>query len=109
MKINKNIFFLCGLPRSGNTLLGSIINQNPKLNVTANTILIDVVYSLYLLKENNIYKNFPDNKSLDNIIKNAFNNYYKNWKTDFIIDRGAWGTPANLNVLKSILSLLKLI
>lgn len=109
MKINKNIFFLCGLPRSGNTLLGSIINQNPKLNVTANTILIDVVYSLHLLKENNIYKNFPDNKSLDNIIKNAFNNYYKNWKTDFIIDRGAWGTPANLNVLKSIINKPKFI
>jgi len=109
VKINKNIFFLCGLPRSGNTLLGSIINQNPKLNVTANTILIDVVYSLYLLKENNIYKNFPDNKSLDNIIKNAFNNYYKNWKTNFIIDRGAWGTPANLNVLKSIINKPKFI
>jgi len=109
VKINKNIFFLCGLPRSGNTLLGSIINQNPKLNVTANTILIDVVYSLHLLKENNIYKNFPDNKSLDNIIKNAFNNYYKNWKTDFIIDRGAWGTPANLNVLKSIINKPKFI
>ncbi len=109
MKKDKKVFFLCGLPRSGNTLLGSIINQNPKLNVTANTILIDVVYSLYLLKENNIYKNFPDNKSLDNIIKNAFNNYYKNWKTDFIIDRGAWGTPANLNVLKSIINKPKFI
>jgi hypothetical protein len=109
VKKDKKVFFLCGLPRSGNTLLGSIINQNPKLNVTANTILIDVVYSLYLLKENNIYKNFPDNKSLDNIIKNAFNNYYKNWKTDFIIDRGAWGTPANLNVLKSIINKPKFI
>jgi hypothetical protein len=109
VKKDKKVFFLCGLPRSGNTLLGSIINQNPKLNVTANTILIDVVYSLYLLKENNIYKNFPDNKSLDNVIKNAFNNYYKNWKTNFIIDRGAWGTPANLNVLKSIINKPKFI
>lgn len=109
MKKNKNLFFLCGLPRSGNTLLGSIINQNPKLNVTANTILIDVVYSLYLLKENNIYKNFSDNKSLDNIIKNAFNNYYKNWKANFIIDRGPWGTPDNLNVLKAIVNKPKFI
>jgi hypothetical protein len=109
MEKNKNIFFLCGLPRSGNTLLGSIINQNSKLNVTANTILIDVVYSLHLLKENNIYKNFPDNKSLDNIIKNTFNNYYKNWKANFIIDRGPWGTPANLNVLKFIINKPKFI
>ena len=104
MKKNKNLFFLCGLPRSGNTLLSSIINQNPKINFTANTILTDVLYQLYLLKENIIYKNFPDNKSLENVIKNVFKNYYKDWKADFIIDRGPWGTPGNLNILKFIIN-----
>jgi hypothetical protein len=104
VKKNKNLFFLCGLPRSGNTLLSSIINQNPKINFTANTILTDVLYQLYLLKENIIYKNFPDNKSLENVIKNVFKNYYKDWKADFIIDRGPWGTPGNLNILKFIIN-----
>ena len=27
----KNIFFLCSLPRAGNTLLGSIINNNDNI------------------------------------------------------------------------------
>ena len=98
-----NFNFLCSLPRSGNTLLGSIINQNKNLNVTANTILTDVIYQLNLLKNNEIFLNFPDEKSLDNVIKNLFNNYYKDWKAKFIIDRGPWGTPDNLKLLKTII------
>ena len=107
--MNKKIYFLCGLPRSGNTLLGSILNQNLKINVTANTILTDVIYQLHLQKEFEIYKNFPDERSLNNIIKNVFNNYYKDWKGNFIIDRGPWGTPDNLKLLKTIIKKPKFI
>jgi hypothetical protein len=105
----KEYYFLTGLPRSGNTLLGSIINQNPNLNLTANTILTDVLYQLYLIKDYQIYKNFPDEQSLNNVIKNVFNNYYKDWKAKFIIDRGLWGTPVNLEILKSIIKKPKFI
>jgi sulfotransferase len=105
----KEIHFLTGLPRSGNTLLGSIINQNPNLNLTANSILTDILYQLYLLKNNIVFNNFPDHDSLDNVIKNVFNNYYKNWKAKFIIDRSVWGTPANLKLLKSIVKKPKFI
>ena len=105
----KKYYFLSGLPRSGNTLLGSIINQNPKLNLTANTILTDAIYQLHLLKEYKIYKNFPDENSLNNIIKNIFDLYYKDWKANHIINRGVWGTPFNLNLLKSIIKKPKFI
>jgi hypothetical protein len=103
------IYFLCGLPRAGNTLLGSIINQSKNVKITANTILTDVIYQLHLLKDYQIYKNFPDEKSLNNVIKNIFNNYYKDWKAKYIIDRGSWGTPANLYLLKSIIKKPKFI
>jgi len=99
----KKYFFLNGLPRSGNTLFGSIINQNSNISVTANTILTDVIYQLHLLKNNEIFLNFPDKESLNNVIKNSFNNYYKDWEAKFIIDRGPWGTPDNLKLLKSII------
>ena len=104
-----NIYFLCSLPRAGNTLLGSIVNQSRDVKVTANTILTDVIYQLQLIKDYEIYKNFPDKKSLDNIIKNIFNNYYENWKVDNIIERGPWGTPYNLECLKSIIKKPKFI
>ena len=105
----KAYYFLTGLPRSGNTLLGSIINQNNKISLTANTILTDVIYQLHLLNDCQILKNFPDKKSFNNIIKNVFNNYYKDWKSKFIIDRGLWGTPSNLQLLKSIIKKPKFI
>jgi hypothetical protein len=105
----KEYYFLTGLPRSGNTLLGSIINQNPKLSLTANSILTDVIYQLDLIKNYKIYKNFPDQNSFDNIIKNVFNNYYKDWKAEYIIDRAPWGTPGNLSLLKSIIKKPKFI
>ena len=46
----KKIFFLVGLPRAGNTLLGSILNQNPDIAVTANSITPDILYVLYRVK-----------------------------------------------------------
>jgi hypothetical protein len=99
----KAYYFLAGLPRSGNTLLGSLINQNTEISLTANTILTDVIYQIDLLKDTEIYNNFLDEESLNNIIKNVFNNYYKDWKAKYIIDRGLWGTPYNLEWLKSII------
>jgi len=105
----KEYYFLTGLPRSGNTLLGSIINQNHKVCLTANTLVTDIFYQLYLLEDCEILKNFPDKKSFNNVIKNVFNNYYKDWTANIIIDRGVWGTPANLYFLKSIIKKPKFI
>lgn len=99
----KEIFFLTGLPRAGNTIFGSMINQNKNIKVSANTVLSDVIYKINMLKEEDIFNNFPDHSSLDNIINNVFYNYYKDWKSNYIIDRGAWGTPANLFFLKKII------
>jgi len=101
--------FLVSLPRSGNTLLGSILNQNHLVKMTANTLVTDILHQLHILKNFEIYKNFPDEKSLDNVIKNVFNNYYKYWKCKFIIDRGPWGTPANLQHLKNVIKKPKFI
>lgn len=105
----KEIYFLSGMPRSGNTLLGSLINQNEEITMTGNSIVISILYNLSLLKEEMTFKNFPDHKSLDNIYNNVFNNYYKDWKAKYIIDRGPWGTPGNLKLLKKIIKKPKFI
>ena len=96
----KKFFYLHGLPRAGNTLLGSIINQNPKVAVTANSIIADMLGELYTLQNSDIFKNFPDHRSFDSVTKSLFDNYYKDWSQDYIIDRGPWGLPINLKFLK---------
>ena len=105
----KKFFCLHGLPRAGNTLLGSIINQNPKVAVTANSIIADMLGELYLLQNTDIFKNFPDHKSFDNVTKSLIQTYYKDWSQDYIIDRNPWGFPINLKFLKRVQDEIKII
>ena len=105
----KKFFCLHGLPRAGNTLLGSIINQNPKVAVTANSIIADMLGELYLLQNTDIFKNFPDHKSYDNVTKSLIQTYYKDWPQDYIIDRNPWGLPINLKILKKVQKDIKII
>ena len=105
----KKFFYLHGLPRAGNTLLGSIINQNPKVAVTANSIIADMLGELYSLKNISIFKNFPDHKSFDSVTKSLFDNYYRDWPQDYIIDRAPWGMPINLKFLKEVQDEIKII
>lgn len=107
--MNKKNYFLCSLPRAGNTILGSLINQSKNVKLSSNSIIPEIIYRLLLLKDDQLFKNFPDHNSFDNIIKNIFDNYYKDWKAEYIITRGTWGTPANLNVLKAIIKQPKFI
>lgn len=98
----KQFSFLCSLPRAGNTLLSSIVNQNSNIQISPNSILPDALYELNKLKDTKVFKRFPDHKSYDNIIKNVFNNYYYNNKAEYIIDRSCWGTPDNLLTIENI-------
>ena len=61
---NKKLFFLVAMPRSGNTLFASIMNQNPDIVCTANSITLEILKELFLLKYTDVFKNFPDDKSL---------------------------------------------
>jgi len=97
---NKKIFFLAGFPRSGNTLLTSILNQNPDIGCTPNSITLEIYKELFLLKKTEVFVNYPDNKSLDNVLDAVYSAYYKDWNFKYIIDRGPAGTPGNLMLLK---------
>ena len=57
---NKQLFFLVALPRSGNTLFASIMNQNKEIAVTANSVTLEIMKDLFLLKQTDVFQNFPD-------------------------------------------------
>jgi len=101
---NKEIFFLAGLPRSGNTILSSILNQNPDICCTPNSITLEIIKYLFLLKKTDVFINYPDHKSLDNVLSSVYDNYYKNWNYKYIIDRGPAGTEGNLKLIKKHLN-----
>jgi hypothetical protein len=97
---NKKIFFLAGFPRAGNTLLTSILNQNPDVCCTPNSITLEIMKDLFLLKKIDTFQNFPDEESLNNVMDEVYNLYYKNWNYKYIIDRGPAGTVGNLMLLR---------
>lgn len=97
----KKFYFLSGLPRSGNTLLGSILNQNKNISVTGNSPVSEMFYCVETVKKQMAaVENFPDTKSFSCVQRNIFKNYYSTYKSKHIIDRSCWGTPDNLEILK---------
>ena len=97
---NKQLFFLVALPRSGNTLFTSIINQNPEIVCTPNSITLEIMKDLFLLKQTDVFLNYQDHDSLDNVLDSVYDNYYKDWPQQYIIDRGPVMTPGNLMLMQ---------
>jgi len=93
--LNKKHFFLVSLPRTGNTLLASLLNQNQKIAVTPNSIIFEIAKNILKLKEDELFLNYPDHESLDNILINLLNNYYSHWKQEYIITRSLASLPGN--------------
>ena len=99
-KTNKQLLFLVSQPRSGNTLFASIMNQNPEIAATPNSITLEIMKDLFLLKQTDVFQNYPDNKSLDNVLDSVYDIYYKDWPQRIIIDRGPVMTKGNFALMQ---------
>ena len=56
-------YFLSGIPRAGNTILSSILNQNKDIGVSANSLVAETLYKLDEWKKSDVaFNNFPDEK-----------------------------------------------
>jgi len=99
-KTSKQLFFLVAQPRSGNTLFTSIINQNPEIACTPNSITLEIMKDLFLLKNTDVFQNYPDHKSLDNVLDVVYDTYYKDWPQRIIIDRGPVMADGNFKLMQ---------
>ena len=88
------------MPRSGNTLFASIMNQNPEIAATPNSITLEIMKDVFLLKQTDVFQNYPDHKSLDNVLDSVYDTYYKDWPQRIIIDRGPVMTPGNFSLMQ---------
>ena len=76
------------------------MNQNPDIGCTANSITLEIMKDLFLLKRTDVFLNYPDHKSLDNVLDTVFDTFYKDWNYKYIIDRGPVMTPGNLALMQ---------
>ena len=55
---------------------------------------------LYLLKQTDVFLNYPDHGSLDNVMDSVYDNYYKDWPQEYIIDRGPVMAKGNFALMQ---------
>ena len=105
--MNKTYHFLAGLPRSGNTLLSAILNQNPDIYSTPlsplPTFMWDFATSAGNMEQTN--RNTENQIKSEIFLSSFIDNYYKEVEKPVVIDREkAWGTPGNLNIIKQYIT-----
>ena len=85
---------MAGLPRSGSTLLASILNQNPDIYVSAQSPLPNILgaaYNQYQSKENLDSSRFDD---IYNVVDNIIPLFYEKHPEKYIIDKNfSWLDP----------------
>jgi sulfotransferase len=92
--MDKKFFFMAGLPRSGGTMLSSILNQNPDIYVSPQSVLPNTLgstYNQYSSREN------KDSDQWDNIyrvMEMIIPTFYGGYKEKYIIDKSfSWLEP----------------
>lgn len=91
-----NIFFLSGLPRSGSTVLGAILGQNPDFTVTPTSPFLDLIcYTNQIINTINNQYTFDFPVVSKNVYQSLYDGFYKNIKTKYIIDKHR-GHPRNI-------------
>ena len=105
--MNKTYHFLSGLPRSGNTLLSAILNQNPDIYSSP----LSPLTALFWASENHLNNLESTNRNVENknrtekLLSLFISNFYADVKKPIIIDRDkTWGTPGNLDIIKKYIT-----
>jgi sulfotransferase len=100
--VDKTIHFLCGIPRSGNTLLSSILNQNPNVYSSPLSSLYVNLENLYEnLYSQNSLRNYENKNRNENILKQCAELFYSDVENKIIFDREkVWTTPYYFNLIK---------
>lgn len=99
-----NFIALSGLPRSGSTLLSSILDQNPEIHAEGNSAVCQLMWDMQVSCENNCDEQLKANdrkEYQDYLISSIPAIYYKDVKSTYIIDKcRSWTLPANIEIIK---------
>lgn len=102
------LFFLAGLPRSGTTLIGLILDQNPNIYSHMSSAFCEILWRNYSIwHDDNYAEDFTDENlksSKKKFLKNIATSYFSNLTNKkYILDRRRnWNGIANIEMLKDI-------
>jgi len=97
-------FFLSGLPRSGSTMLSSILSQNPTIHAEGNSPLLQYLIDMNISVYQKAREQLDANKKyaiVDRMIRNIPDAYYTNTEKQYVIDKSrTWTYPTNVDLIK---------
>jgi hypothetical protein len=105
-KVEKNVFFLSGLPRSGSTVLSAILNQNPIIHSTSTSGLIECMGSLCSTWESSptTIAQGADSEEIYRMLRAVVNSKYEKIAKDIIIDKNrGWVNPTIIQTMNNVL------
>jgi sulfotransferase len=98
-------FFYSGLPRTGSTLLGALLNQHPEIYCSAISPVLECMYytEQYFLNGSEQYNAFKRPEAVQRVIENVSISYYADIEKKYIIDKNrAW--PNNIDRIKKYIT-----
>jgi sulfotransferase len=102
--MEKKYYFLSGLPRSGSTLLSSILNQNPKIYSGPGSPVVDLMFGAEtFLRKCEQLRAYPNDNFIQTHISSIIKDFYKDIEKEVIIDKSrAW--PNNINLIQKYIT-----
>ena len=88
----KTFYFMAGLPRSGSTLLSTLLNQNPRIYSGPSSPVLGVMYSTHdNFISNELYTGYPKPDQVNEIIGSVIEHWYSDIDKPVVIDKNrAW-------------------
>lgn len=99
---NRKYSFLSGLPRSGSTLLASILNQNPEIHSGANSPMCGMMWNLeQSIIASEQFNAYPKMHVLPGVVCGVLESFYSDRTEPMIIDKSReWAMPQHFELLK---------
>ena len=97
MNTDKTFYFMAGLPRSGSTLLSSLLNQNPRFYSGPSSPVVPTMLTLENSFHNDeLFLGYPKVEVAKNIIASILPQYYSDIDKPVIFDKNrSWVNRMN--------------
>lgn len=96
-KMNKTYYFMAGLPRSGSTLLSSILNQNPRFYSGPSSPVVPTMLAIeQSLSNDELFNSYPKPEQARELIGSVLSTYYGDRQEPVIFDKNrSWTIRVN--------------
>jgi sulfotransferase len=107
-RVRKQLVFLSGLPRSGSTMLSSILSENPLIHAEGNSAVCQLMWDMSVSCEVNCSEQLMANNRFDtqrHLVSEIPELYYQNVDSPIVLDKcRSWSLEPNVRMIKQYIT-----